>query len=162
MPRRTTYAIRLAVEGGGQVKAELVSVGQSGEQSLKRIESAGDRASGGLICWSFASAPNMFPSGGRSPTAGGICGTRSSTAIVHRSIGPGCRFWRDLATNYPDAKVSSRRSVGRSSGHARRSRAAVDERRHSILLTFQKTGTAAWSSPSTLSRCAIGRYHWPT
>jgi hypothetical protein len=49
MARRTqTYAIRLAVEGGGQVKAELVSVGQRGEQSLKRIESAGDRASGGL------------------------------------------------------------------------------------------------------------------
>src|ERR687898_320088 len=42
MPRRTqTYAIRLAVEGGGQVKAELVSVGQSGEQSLKRIETGG-------------------------------------------------------------------------------------------------------------------------
>ena len=37
MARRTqTYAVRLAVEGGGQVKAELVSVGQSGEQSLKR------------------------------------------------------------------------------------------------------------------------------
>jgi hypothetical protein len=49
MPRRTqAYAIRLAVEGGGQVKAELVSVGQSGEQSLKRIETAGERASGGL------------------------------------------------------------------------------------------------------------------
>jgi lambda family phage tail tape measure protein len=49
MARRTqTYAIRLAVEGGGQVKAELVSVGQSGEQSLKRIETAGDHASGGL------------------------------------------------------------------------------------------------------------------
>jgi hypothetical protein len=47
-PTHTTYAIRLAVEGGGQVKAELVSVGQSGEQSLKRIESAGDRAYGGL------------------------------------------------------------------------------------------------------------------
>jgi hypothetical protein len=47
MARRThTYAIRLAVEGGGQVKAELVAVGQSGEQSLKRIESAGERASG--------------------------------------------------------------------------------------------------------------------
>jgi hypothetical protein len=44
MARRTqTYAIRLAVEGGGQVKAELVSVGQSGEQSLKRIETAGER-----------------------------------------------------------------------------------------------------------------------
>jgi lambda family phage tail tape measure protein len=49
MARRTqTYAVRLTVEGGGQVKAELVAVGQSGEQSLKRIESAGDRASGGL------------------------------------------------------------------------------------------------------------------
>jgi hypothetical protein len=47
MARRTqTYAIRLAVEGGGQVKAELVSVGQSGEQSLKRIETSGERASG--------------------------------------------------------------------------------------------------------------------
>jgi hypothetical protein len=43
IPRRNqTYAIRLAVEGGGQVKAELVSVGQSGEQNLKRIETAGD------------------------------------------------------------------------------------------------------------------------
>jgi hypothetical protein len=39
---------RLAVEGGGQVKAELVSVGQSGEQSLKLIETAGERPSGGL------------------------------------------------------------------------------------------------------------------
>ena len=49
MARRTqTYAIRLAVEGGGQVKAELVSVGQSGEQSLKRIETAGERTSSGL------------------------------------------------------------------------------------------------------------------
>jgi uncharacterized protein (TIGR02217 family) len=46
--RNQIYAIRLAVEGGGQVKAELVSVGQSGEQSLKRIVSAGERASGGL------------------------------------------------------------------------------------------------------------------
>src|SRR5687767_7881942 len=42
--RTTTYAIRLAVEGGGQVKAELVSVGQSGEQSLKRIETRASRA----------------------------------------------------------------------------------------------------------------------
>jgi hypothetical protein len=49
MARRShTYAIRLAVEGAGQVKAELVSVGQSGEQSFKRIETAGGRASGGL------------------------------------------------------------------------------------------------------------------
>jgi hypothetical protein len=41
-PTHQTYAIRLAVEGGGQVKAE------SGGQSLKRIETAADPASGGL------------------------------------------------------------------------------------------------------------------
>jgi hypothetical protein len=35
--RTHTYAIRLAVEGGGQLKAELVAVGQSGEQSLKSM-----------------------------------------------------------------------------------------------------------------------------
>jgi hypothetical protein len=47
MPRRKqTYAIRLAVEGGGQVRPNWS--GQSGEQSLRRIETAGDRASGGL------------------------------------------------------------------------------------------------------------------
>jgi hypothetical protein len=34
---RLQNIIRLAVEGGGQVKAELVSVGQSGEQTLKDI-----------------------------------------------------------------------------------------------------------------------------
>jgi hypothetical protein len=45
---RRHSVIAQAVEGGGQVKAELISVGQSGEQSLKRIETAGDKASGGL------------------------------------------------------------------------------------------------------------------
>jgi hypothetical protein len=34
--RSHTYAIRLAVEGGGQVKGELITVAQSGKQSLKR------------------------------------------------------------------------------------------------------------------------------
>lgn len=43
-----TYAVRLAVEGGRKVKAELVSVGDSGERSLKKIDRAGDKASRGL------------------------------------------------------------------------------------------------------------------
>jgi len=43
-----TYAVRLAVEGGNKVKAELVSVGDSGERSLKKIERAGGTASQGL------------------------------------------------------------------------------------------------------------------
>jgi hypothetical protein len=59
-----------AVEGGGQVKAELVSVGQSGEKSLKRIETAGDKTSGGLtgtdhqkrnLNWSEARGPCRGP-----------------------------------------------------------------------------------------------------
>jgi len=45
---RHTYTVRLAVEGGGKVKAELVSVGQSGERSLKKIDAAGTKASRGL------------------------------------------------------------------------------------------------------------------
>ena len=43
-----TYAVRLAVEGGGRVKAELVQVGESGERSLRKIESSSGRASRGL------------------------------------------------------------------------------------------------------------------
>jgi hypothetical protein len=39
--RSQTYAIRLAVDGSGQVKAELISVARSGEQNLKRIEIVG-------------------------------------------------------------------------------------------------------------------------
>jgi hypothetical protein len=48
MAQRTqTYAIRLAVEGGGQVKAEVVAVGQSGE-SVARSASRAGRARFGL------------------------------------------------------------------------------------------------------------------
>lgn len=47
MPRRTqTYGIRLAVEGGGRVKAELVSVGQSGRperHSMRAFRGKGSR-----------------------------------------------------------------------------------------------------------------------
>lgn len=43
-----TYAVRLAVEDGGKVKAELVEVGAAGEKSLKQIESSGEKASKGL------------------------------------------------------------------------------------------------------------------
>ncbi len=43
-----TYAVRLAVEGGNRVKADLRSVGASGERSIKKIDRASDRASRGL------------------------------------------------------------------------------------------------------------------
>ena len=43
-----TYAVRLAVEGGGWVKAELVQVGQAGDRSLKKIETSSGKASRGL------------------------------------------------------------------------------------------------------------------
>ena len=43
-----TYAVRLEVEGGNRVKADLRSVGASGERSLKKIDRASDKASRGL------------------------------------------------------------------------------------------------------------------
>ena len=43
-----TYAVRLEVEGGNRVKADLRSVGASGERSIKKIDRASDRASRGL------------------------------------------------------------------------------------------------------------------
>ncbi|MBC8268477.1 MAG: phage tail tape measure protein [Rhodospirillaceae bacterium] len=43
-----TYAIRLSVDGGGKVKAELMDVGRAGDKSLKKIEKAGGKASLGL------------------------------------------------------------------------------------------------------------------
>ena len=41
-------SIRLAVIDGGKVKAELADVGEAGERSLKKIESASQPASAGL------------------------------------------------------------------------------------------------------------------
>ena len=43
-----TYAVRLAVKGGNKVKADLVSVGTSGERSMRRIDRGSERASRGL------------------------------------------------------------------------------------------------------------------
>ena len=43
-----TYAVRLEVEGGNRVKADLRSVGASGERSIKKIDRASDKASRGL------------------------------------------------------------------------------------------------------------------
>ncbi len=43
-----TYAVRLTVEEGGKVKAELAEIGDKGEKSLKQIEQGGEKASKGL------------------------------------------------------------------------------------------------------------------
>lgn len=43
-----TYAVRLMVEDGGKVKAELATIGASGQQSLALIEKGGENASKGL------------------------------------------------------------------------------------------------------------------
>ena len=44
MARTQTYGIRLAIERGGQLEAERVPVGQSGEPSRKRVEMTVDRS----------------------------------------------------------------------------------------------------------------------
>lgn len=43
-----TYAVRLTVEDGGKVRAELATIGASGQQSLSLIEKGGENASRGL------------------------------------------------------------------------------------------------------------------
>jgi len=46
--RGHTYAVRLAVEGGDKVRAELTSVGDSGDRNLKKLDKASAIASRGL------------------------------------------------------------------------------------------------------------------
>ena len=84
--RNQTYAIRLAVEGGGQVKAELVSVGQSGEQSLKRIETAGGKASSGLM--GLGRQAELLRAGIRTlgGALAGVATVGGLSALVDRSI----------------------------------------------------------------------------
>ena len=93
MERRTqSYAIRLAVEGGGQLKAELVSGGQSGEQSLKRIETAGGKASGGLKDLGRQAEVLRTGSGSSPSMSGGLPRSRrypASAFVVYQvSAGP--------------------------------------------------------------------------
>jgi hypothetical protein len=74
-----TYAIRLAVEGGSQLKAELVSVGQSGE-------TAGGKASGGLK--GLGRQAELLRTGIRTP-GGGLIGAAmvgSLGALIDHSI----------------------------------------------------------------------------
>ena len=140
MARRTqTYAIRLAVEGGGQVKAELVSVGQSGEQSLKRIEIAGGKASGGLM--DLGRQAELLRGGIRTlgGALAGVTTVGGLAALVNRSISAG----RTRSARPPtrSASVWRRcRSCGspKASGVEHHERAAGGgprcERRHQRLL----------------------------
>jgi lambda family phage tail tape measure protein len=53
-------SIRLSVVDGGKVKAELSEIGEKGERSLKKIESAATSASGGLKLLSSAANDAKF------------------------------------------------------------------------------------------------------
>ncbi len=116
MARRTeTYAIRLAVEGGGQVKAELVTVGQSGEQSLKRIETAGGKASGGLK--DLGRQAELLRTGMRT-LGGALAGVATWAASPRWSIDPSRR------------RMRSARLPTRSGSASRPCRNCVSQRRH--------------------------------
>ena len=84
--RANTYAIRLAVEGGGQVKAELITIGQSGEQSLKRIETAGGKASGGLKDLGRQAEPLRTGIRTLGAALAGVTTVGGLAALVNRSI----------------------------------------------------------------------------
>ncbi len=53
-------SIRLSVVDGGKVKAELSEIGEKGERSLKKIESAATPASSGLKLLSSAANVAKF------------------------------------------------------------------------------------------------------
>ena len=81
-----TYAVRLAVEGGNRVKAELVNVGESGERSLKKIERAGGKASLGLS--SLGERARMLTTGMRA-LGGALVGAAAVgglATLIDRSI----------------------------------------------------------------------------
>lgn len=81
-----TYAVRLAVEGGSKVKAELVNVGESGERSLKKIERAGGKASLGLS--SLGERARMLTTGMRA-LGGALVGAAAVSGLatlIDRSI----------------------------------------------------------------------------
>ena len=108
MARRThSYAIRLAVEGGGQVKAELVSVGQSGEQSLKRIESASDRASGGLK--GLGRQAELLRTGIRTLGGALIGAAKSLMPLARTSVSSASLIWRTAGSG-PYRVSAGRRS----------------------------------------------------
>ncbi len=81
-----TYAVRLAVEGGNKVKAELVNVGESGERSLKKIERAGGRASLGLS--SLGERARMLTTGMRALGSAlvGAAAVGGLATLIDRSI----------------------------------------------------------------------------
>ena len=84
-----TYAVRLAVEGGNRVKADLTSVGTSGERSIKKIDRASDRASRGLGTLSDRASSlrrRMRLLGGVLAGVAGAAAVGGLAALVKRSI----------------------------------------------------------------------------
>jgi hypothetical protein len=85
---RTThqYAVRISVDGGGRVQAELRGVGDSGEQSLKKIDRASGTASHSL--GSLAERASSLRSGIRllGGALAGITAAGGLAALVNRSL----------------------------------------------------------------------------
>lgn len=81
-----TYAIRLAVDGGGRVRAELATVGESGQRSLRRIEDAGDRASRELQ--GLGRQTDLLKAGMRAlgGALAGVATVRGMTMLIDRSL----------------------------------------------------------------------------
>ena len=85
---RTThqYAVRISVDGGGRVQAELRGVGDSGEHSLKKIDRASGTASRSL--GSLAERASSLRSGIRllGGALAGITAAGGLAALVNRSL----------------------------------------------------------------------------
>ena len=80
------YAVRLSVDGGGRVQAELRGVGDSGDRSLRKIDRASGVASRGL--GSLAERASTLRSGVRllGGALAGIATVGGLSALINRSL----------------------------------------------------------------------------
>ncbi|MCW5699970.1 MAG: hypothetical protein KIT00_09025 [Rhodospirillales bacterium] len=81
-----TYAVRLAVEGGGKVKAELVQVGETGDRSLRKIETASGKASRGLLGLGDRTKALGLGIKALGGALAGVVAAGGLTALIDRSI----------------------------------------------------------------------------
>ncbi|MBI4030841.1 MAG: hypothetical protein HY370_04135 [Proteobacteria bacterium] len=109
-----TYAVRLAVEDGGKVKAELVEIGTSGEKSLQQIEKGGKSASSGLESLT-----------GRAKSLSGSIKLMAASALSAASIG-GLALLTKRAIDSADAIAKTADNIGISTDALQELRYAAD------------------------------------
>ncbi len=108
-----TNAVRLTVEGGNRVKADRVSVGASGEPSMRKIDRASDRASRGLGSLGDRASSRRTRMRLLGGVVAGIAAGGSMALLVNRSIAAADAIFRcrDCGQTKPRAAGARSRAV---------------------------------------------------